>query len=334
MDSRPRSFSDSGGSFPRSKRPRKSCDSQTSVFGGFFCSSFGSQIFDRLFRRPSKCDQNSKTFITETKSADLNSRTDFGSFTVEKYKIGSSESSFASLASTSTSGSYSVAAKEDNPVRNELDKQLVHLENLVRSLEDLEMRLADEQAMKECDEMITSLCADSTSTSSSFPSSVEGSYCLSGNDSNLLGGNLARSQESWPDGFKEAESGTDKHIKRVIILVHRPRSLMHANTSPQTRQLRALFLYSDSRVDEVLAAAEVLSPRGRASTPRGKPTLPLNRTPTPMPNEKKHLWCELCNSRLVELKKQAVKMWMPLQSRRQSHPYKQWLVPQLLTLTC
>lgn len=76
------------------------------------------------------------------------------------------------------------------------------------------------------------------------------------------------------------------------------------------------------QVDEVLAAAEAPT-RGRSATPKSK-SLCLSRTPTPIPQEgqRKALWCENCNSRLVELKKQAVKLWMPHVSRRNTHPYK------------
>lgn len=48
------------------------------------------------------------------------------------------------------------------------------------------------------------------------------------------------------------------------------------------------------------------------------------RSSTPFPDSKKvrGIWCENCNSRLVELKKQAVKQWMPFAMHRDALKYK------------
>ena len=58
-------------------------------------------------------------------------------------------------------------------------------------------------------------------------------------------------------------------------------------------------------------------PEPRSSLPQ-----PSEMVTSPLMHKVRGIWCENCNSRLVELKKQAVKLWMPYAMHRDSMQIK------------
>lgn len=224
--------------FLKSWKLRKTTQSQNSLFGSFSCSSLGSQILQRFFhRKSSKSCQHAKSYVIQTLSDDfphLGAETGGDSaktpFVVDKYKLVtplcnfrsssldymyydlSSDSSLLTTSSSSSCGSYSVATKEDS-VSNRLDKQLVQLENLVRSLEELEKKIIHEHSLDYGD-----------SESGGRPSSPRWTLRQS-TSSSVLESSVHR--RSWRNGSRTSLDACDSSSRGSLesLILHRTNSM-------------------------------------------------------------------------------------------------------------